>query len=163
MKLSEKGTESLTFIHFFSNIRAPTQRSGSKFRVNTIRIISLMPYFGLLFIGIGEVRLVGGVSSYEGRVEVFLNEQWGTVCGNLWNQDDARVVCRELGYTNTRFIRKKVQFANVPFKLNFKIMQVQTSGSSFISIMNCYYNGNCCLKLKLDGRNADHYTCLRFC
>ena len=46
----------------------------------------------------GTVRLVGGASPLEGRVEVFLFGQWGTVCSSSWELIDARVVCLELGY-----------------------------------------------------------------
>ena len=46
----------------------------------------------------GDVRLAGGVSSYEGRVEICYNNQWGTVCDNSFTSTDATVVCRQLGY-----------------------------------------------------------------
>ena len=45
----------------------------------------------------GEVKLVGGQIASEGRLEVCVDGFWGTVCDEGWDEEDALVVCRQLG------------------------------------------------------------------
>lgn len=43
---------------------------------------------------------MGGTLPSEGRVEVCIDEHYGTVCDDRWGNSDARVVCRQLGYND---------------------------------------------------------------
>ena len=45
----------------------------------------------------GEIRLVGGSTDREGRVEVCVNGHWGTVCDNS-QEGIAKAVCSQLGF-----------------------------------------------------------------
>ena len=50
-------------------------------------------------VGAGPLlRLRAGASPREGRVEVYLHGDWGSICDSGWKDLNAAVVCRQLGY-----------------------------------------------------------------
>ena len=46
----------------------------------------------------GMIRLQGGSYSNQGRVEVYCNGQWGTICDDGFGSTDAQTICKQLGY-----------------------------------------------------------------
>jgi len=51
-------------------------------------------------IGVNEspIRLAGGVGPFEGRVEVFHEGQWGSICADQFTAEDAMVICNVVGF-----------------------------------------------------------------
>ena len=46
----------------------------------------------------GDIRLVGGSTVLEGRVEVCFNNVWGAVCDYSFNTEEASIACAQLGF-----------------------------------------------------------------
>lgn len=68
----------------------------------------------------GEVRLFGSKNVSEGRVEVYHEGEWGTVCDDGWDLAEAQVVCRQLNFPGAKsvVIGKNYGEANGPIWLD---------------------------------------------
>ena len=56
------------------------------------------------------VRLVNGSGPHQGRVEVYHERRWGTVCDDGWDKKDGDVVCRMLGFPGAEDVHRTAQF-----------------------------------------------------
>ena len=84
------------------------------------------------------MRLVGGSWNGEGRVEVFFNGEWGTVCDDNWDLNDATVVCRQLGYATAVGAPDSAHFGSGSGRI--WLDDVICTGSEG-SIVNCQHDG----------------------
>jgi hypothetical protein len=78
----------------------------------------------------GDVRLVRGSYQWEGRVEVYMSGEWGTITDSDWTDYDARVVCRKLGH----FKAGARAYSNAYFgegQGSINLDSVQCSGSEY--------------------------------
>lgn len=98
----------------------------------------------------GAVRLAGDDlgRTDRGRVEIFANGEWGTVCDDLWNSKNAEVVCRQLGY---RYALKSSKGAEFGEGNHLKILldDVQCQGTE-ATLLDCQHAG-------VGSSNCAHY------
>ena len=94
-----------------------------------------------------EVRLVDGFNNCSGRVEIFHQGQWGTVCDDLWDVNDAHVVCRELGCGRATSAHSRAAFGQGTGQI--WLDNVQCTGNE-ASVADCEHNG-------LGSHNCGHY------
>ncbi|GAB1292788.1 Deleted in malignant brain tumors 1 protein [Apodemus speciosus] len=93
------------------------------------------------------VRLADGGSQCEGRVEVYFNGTWGTVCDDLWGIQAAQVVCQQLGCGRALAAPRSSLFGD-------------GSGPIFLDDVRCLgteTNLGCCHHLGLSVHNCGHH------
>uniref|UniRef100_A0A8B9J760 SRCR domain-containing protein n=1 Tax=Astyanax mexicanus TaxID=7994 RepID=A0A8B9J760_ASTMX len=85
-----------------------------------------------------NVRLVNGMGFCNGRVEIYHDGQWGTVCGDNWDMKDAEVVCRQVGCGRALSITHSAHFGegNGPVLLD----DVGCSGQEN-NLLSCSHGG----------------------
>ena len=92
------------------------------------------------------VRLVNGSTKYEGRVEVYYNGEWGRVCNDGWDLNDAQVVCSELGFGTAVTTRHGALYGQGSGQI--WLDDVNCTGTE-LTITNCSHN-------EWGSHNCDH-------
>ena len=86
-----------------------------------------------------SLRLQGPLHDYgTGRVEVFYNGTWGTICDAGWDIKDARVVCRQLGYKDAARALYRNQVSSGSGQI--WLQNVECTGSER-NITSCFHRG----------------------
>ncbi|XP_057179428.1 deleted in malignant brain tumors 1 protein-like [Triplophysa rosa] len=92
------------------------------------------------------IRLMSGFNFCSGRVEMYYNGQWGTVCDNGWDLSDAAVVCRQLDCGDVVEVKGGAYFGQGSGKIWMDAAQCNGSEASLLS----------CSSTKWDIQNCDH-------
>ena len=65
-----------------------------------LNLVYIAELYMCIFFQKYDIRVVGGRSASEGRVEVSIDGgKWGVICSNNWGLREATVVCRHAGLT----------------------------------------------------------------
>ena len=83
------------------------------------------------------IRLADGNSPYSGRVEIYRNGVWGTVCDDNWTNTNAQVVCQQLGFGSSS---ASVDF-DVPAGTGPILMDDVNCSSGQTNLLACSHNG----------------------
>ena len=105
---------------------------------NPTPIISIFVCIRILNYGYpdADIRLVGNVDEREGTVEIMYKGIWGAICDDGWDDTDATVVCRELGFLNGTATSPLFEFSSGPVWLT----QVECLGNES-TVSECPHNG----------------------
>ncbi|XP_051792992.1 scavenger receptor cysteine-rich type 1 protein M130-like [Acanthochromis polyacanthus] len=90
-----------------------------------------------------SVRLLNGSTISSGRLEVRSNHQWSSVCETDFDQQDAEVVCRELGY-GAPLIIQGAFFGEAPAPIWTKEFQCAGNESGLLECKSSDSAGNTC-------------------
>ncbi|KAB0351899.1 hypothetical protein FD754_016756 [Muntiacus muntjak] len=99
-------SQTLKNITLFQGPPGPPGEKGDRGPAGDIGLPGIPGPIGLS----NTVRLVGGSGPHEGRVEIFHEGQWGTVCDDRWELRGGLVVCRSLGYKGVQSVHKGAHF-----------------------------------------------------
>ena len=116
------------------------------------------------------VRLVNGSTEYEGRVEVYHHGEWGTVCDDGWDLNDAQVVCRQLGFGSAITARDNAIYGEGRGRIWLDDVNcvgteltIEECSHNGWGIEDCSHGGNAGIKCAVSNGNFSMYLLLYAC
>ena len=89
----------------------------------------------------GDLRLVDtGSAQFGGRLEIYYNNEWGTVCDDGWGSSDATVACRQMGFLSVSDSNSSL-FGSGESSKRIWLSDVACTGSESL-LIDCSHNGN---------------------
>ena len=107
-------------------------------------LVTYVDLYALIFL-VAPVRLSNGDNGRSGRVEMYINGQWGTVCDDGWDAGSSAVVCRQLGLGSAGILRR---YNTVPTIFPIILDEVRCDGNE-ANILACPH-------LRLNKHNCNH-------
>ena len=80
----------------------------------------------------GDIRLVNGSVANEGRVEICYDNQWGTVCDDFFDSPEAKVICRQLGYSTVGKYKYSIHTLLFEVVWNLRESRMRNQSNSFL-------------------------------
>ncbi|XP_072181985.1 scavenger receptor cysteine-rich domain-containing protein DMBT1-like [Diadema setosum] len=135
-------------------------------KYHTIQHTSILAQLAILPPSLNRgVRLVDGETPREGRVEVYVNGAWGTVCDDSWDMDDAEIVCTSLGYEGAKDALANAAFGQGTGNIwldNVLCTGKQTNifdcDNNGIGVHNCAHSEDAGVRCSMDVRLVDGET-----
>ncbi|XP_069476642.1 uncharacterized protein [Ambystoma mexicanum] len=119
-----------------SNVMTLVMRSDS-----SVELDGFLAQFSTVKSSSESVRLVGGRNLLEGLVEVEHQGLWAGICAKRWEQTDAEVVCRQLGYSGPATATRRISLKSSE---RVSVSYVKCSGEE-ATLENCNlkHSGHC--------------------
>ncbi|XP_039607767.1 lysyl oxidase homolog 3B isoform X4 [Polypterus senegalus] len=88
-----------------------------------------------------QIRIIGGRTTYEGKVEIKRGTKWGTICSDGWTTKEAMVVCRQLGLGYSLHAITETWYWDASNTTEMVLSGVKCTGNE-MSLSHCQHHGN---------------------
>ena len=114
--------------------------------------------------------MVGGSSESQGRVEIWYNSRWNTVCDDDWDINDAVVVCQQLGYRGAITAHQSAYFGQGSGQILLDDLRCSGREATLLecthsgtNVHNCGHHEDASVSCECDFYSHDSQNCFDIC